>query len=156
MVYCSLVLIICLKIPGLNINLTVLHNHAQSVMNKYHKMDTNEYLNIFGCHIMYRKNIQIYSDATYLRNKYPSILVRRKKAWIFIRIIFKGYFIWIFKYSYSSLIEEMFEKGSIMLPLNKCYTGYFFMQKLYNFFFIKKGKYQNKVLSKYSNIFDLF
>ena len=62
-----------------------------AVMSEYHKMDTNEHRNIFGCHIMYRRiskyirmphyvptNIQIYSDATYLPNKYPNIFVRRK------------------------------------------------------------------------------
>ena len=27
------------------------------VMSEYHKMDTNEYLNIFGCQIMYQANI---------------------------------------------------------------------------------------------------
>ena len=35
------------------------------VMSEYHKMDTNKYPNIFGCHIMYRMNIWIYSDAAY-------------------------------------------------------------------------------------------
>ena len=52
--------------------------HSETVMSKYHKMDTNKYLNIFGCHIMYQANIRIYSDATYLPNKYPNIFVRRK------------------------------------------------------------------------------
>ena len=28
-----------------------------TVMSEYHKMDTNEYPNIFGCHIMYGTNI---------------------------------------------------------------------------------------------------
>ena len=36
-----------------------------------------------------------------------------------IGIIFKGNFIQILEYSYSSLNEEIFEKGSLMLPLNK-------------------------------------
>ena len=36
----------------------------RTVMSEYHKMDTNKYLNIFEYHIMYRMNIQIYSDAT--------------------------------------------------------------------------------------------
>ena len=49
-----------------------------SVMSKYHKMDTNEYLNLFGGHIMYRMNIQMYSDATFLPNEYPNIFVFRK------------------------------------------------------------------------------
>ena len=43
-----------------------------------HKMDTNEDPNIFGCHIIYRMNIQIYSDATNLPNKYPNIFVFQK------------------------------------------------------------------------------
>ena len=38
-----------------------------AVMSEYHKMDTNEYPNIFGCHIMYQM-IGIYSDATYFPN----------------------------------------------------------------------------------------
>ena len=48
-------------------------------MSKYHKMDTNKYPNILGCHIMYQTNIRLYSDATYLPNKYPNIFVRRSK-----------------------------------------------------------------------------
>ena len=44
---------------------------------KYHKMDTNDYPNIFGCHIMYQTNILIYSNETYLPNKYPNIFVLR-------------------------------------------------------------------------------
>ena len=47
-------------------------------MSEYHKMDTNEYPNIFGCHIIYRMNIQIYSNATYLPNEYPNIFIFRK------------------------------------------------------------------------------
>ena len=50
----------------------------EPVMSEYHKMDTNEYPNIFGCHIRYRMNIRIYSDATYLPNEYPNIFVFRK------------------------------------------------------------------------------
>ena len=46
------------------------------VMSEYHKMDTNKYPNILRCHIMYRTNTQIYSDATYLPNKYPNIFIR--------------------------------------------------------------------------------
>ena len=70
-------------------------------MSKYHKRDTNKYPNILGCHIMYRTNIRLYSDATYLPNKYPNIIVRRKwhkfnleslffikKRWANIRIRF--------------------------------------------------------------------
>ena len=49
-----------------------------TVMSQYHKMATNEYPNIFGCHIMYRMNIRIFSDATYLPNEYPNIFVFRK------------------------------------------------------------------------------
>ena len=53
-------------------------NQLPPVMSKYHEMDTNEYLNIFGCHIMYRTNIQIYLDETYLPNEYPNIFILRK------------------------------------------------------------------------------
>ena len=49
-----------------------------SVMSEYHKMDTNKYPNKFGCRIMYRTNIGIYLDATYLPNKYLNIFLRRK------------------------------------------------------------------------------
>ena len=49
-----------------------------SVMSEYHKMDTNKYSNIFGCHIMYRTNIRIYLNATYLPKEYPNIFVLRK------------------------------------------------------------------------------
>ena len=49
-----------------------------SVMSKNLKMDTSEYPNKFGFHIMNRTNMRIYSDATYLPNKYPNIFVRRK------------------------------------------------------------------------------
>ena len=48
-------------------------------MTEYHKIDTNEYLNIFGYHIMYQMNIWICLDATYLPNEYPNIFVLRKK-----------------------------------------------------------------------------
>ena len=43
-----------------------LKGSLDSVMSEYHKIDTNKYPNIFGCHIMYRTNIRINSDATYL------------------------------------------------------------------------------------------
>ena len=65
----------------------------------------NKYPNIFGCHT-FTERISEYIHT-------PEI------ARIQIRIIFKGSFIQIFKYSYSSLIEEIFEKSSLMLPLNK-------------------------------------
>ena len=77
----------------------------------------NKYPNIFGCHI-FTKHISKYICM-------PDI------AQIQIGIIFKGNVFQILEYSYSSLIEEIFEKGSLMLPLNKCYNGYFFMHKLY-------------------------
>ena len=48
------------------------------VMSEYNKMDMNEYPNIFGYHIMYRMNIQIYSDAKYLQKEYPNIFVFQK------------------------------------------------------------------------------
>ena len=51
---------------------------SMPVMSEYHKMDMNKYWNILGCHIMYRTNIQIYLDATYLPKEYPTILVLRK------------------------------------------------------------------------------
>ena len=50
----------------------------KAVMSKYDKMDTNEYPNIFGSHIMYQTNIRIYLDATNLPNKYLNIFVRWK------------------------------------------------------------------------------
>ena len=40
-------------------------------------------------------------------------------ARIQIKILFKGNVIQVFEYSYSSLIEDIFEKGPLMLPLNK-------------------------------------
>ena len=65
----------------------------------------NEYPNIFGCHI-FTKQISEYIHT-------PEI------ARIRIRIIFEGNFIRIFEYLYSSLIEEFFKKGLLMLNLNK-------------------------------------
>ena len=44
-------------------------------MSEYHKMETNKYPNIFGCHIMYRTNIGIYLNATNLPNEYRNIFV---------------------------------------------------------------------------------
>ena len=60
-------------------------SHTVSVMSKYHKIHTNEYPNIFGCHIKYRTNIRIYLNATYLPNKYLNIFVLR------IQHIYKSY-----------------------------------------------------------------
>ena len=77
----------------------------------------NKYTNIFLCHII-TKQISEYICT-------PDI------AQIGIRIIFEGNFIRIFEYSYSSLIEEIFEKGSLMLPLNKMLYWIFLMLKLY-------------------------
>ena len=48
------------------------------VMSEYNKIDPNNYPNIFGSHILYRINIRIYTDATYLPNKYPNIFVLGK------------------------------------------------------------------------------
>ena len=59
-------------------------SNKKAEMGDYCKMDTNEYsklgyLNIIGCHIiMYKTNIRIYLDATYLLNEYPNILIRWK------------------------------------------------------------------------------
>ena len=78
-------------------------------------------------------------------------------ARIQIRIIFEGNFIPIFKYSYSSLIKDIFEKCSLMLPLNKILYWIFFMRKLcLDLFFSLKiiGKYLNKVLSKNSHVLE--
>ena len=65
----------------------------------------NKYLNIFGCHIFTRQ--------------ISEYICKPEIAQIRILIIFEGNFIPIFKYSNSSLIEEIFEKGSLMLLLNK-------------------------------------
>ena len=46
---------------------------ACSVMSEYHKMDTDKYPNVFGCHIMYGTNIRIYLHATNIQNKYLHI-----------------------------------------------------------------------------------
>ena len=37
----------------------------------------NKYPNIFGCHIIYQKNIPIFLDATTLPQEYPNILYSR-------------------------------------------------------------------------------
>ena len=98
----------------------------------------NKYPNIFGCHIMYQTNIWIYLDATlcteqiseyirmphYVPYKYPNIfgchifteriseyICTPEIAQIRIRLIFKGHFIKILKYLYSSLIEEIFKRA---------------------------------------------
>ena len=57
----------------------------------------NEYPNIFGCHI-FTKGVSKYICT-------PEI------AKIQIQIIFEGDSIQLFKYSYLSLIEEIFGKG---------------------------------------------
>ena len=77
----------------------------------------NKYPNIFGSHI-FTKQLSEYICT-------PEI------ARIRIQIIFEGNFIQIFEYSYSSLIEEIFEKGLVMLPLNKIIYWMFVMHKLY-------------------------
>ena len=77
----------------------------------------NEYPNIFGCTI-FTERISEYICI-------PEI------AQIRIRIIFEGHFIRIFEYLYSSLIEEIFQKHSLMFPQNKIVHWIFFMQKLY-------------------------
>ena len=61
----------------------------------------NKYPSIFGCHIFAK---QVY--------KYIHTL---EMAQIQIRILFEGHFIWIFEYSYSSLIAVTLEKDSLML-----------------------------------------
>ena len=80
-------------------------------------------------------------------------------AQIRVRIIFKGIFMRILEYSHSKLIEEFFEKGSFMLPGNRMLYWIFFYALTISRFtlFIKKktGKYNKKILSKYSNIFKL-
>ena len=77
----------------------------------------NEYSNIFRCHI--------FTEQISEHICMPEI------ARIRIQIIFEDHFIQTFKYSYSSLNEEI-----------KCYTGYYFMHKLYLdlICFIKKDK----------------
>ena len=65
----------------------------------------NEYPNIFGCKIFTER------ISEYIR--FPEI------AQIQIQTIFEGHFIRIFEYSYSSLIEEIFQKHSLMFPHNK-------------------------------------
>ena len=86
----------------------------------------NEYPNVFGCPI-FTKRISKYICM-------PEI------AQIQIRIIFEGNFIQIFEYSYSSQIENIFEMGSLKLPLDNMLYWIFFMLKLYLvlLFFIKK------------------
>ena len=77
----------------------------------------NEYPNIFGCRT-FPKQISEYICM-------PEI------ARIQIQIIFEGNFIRIFDYSDSSLIDEIFEKGSLLLPLNKMLYWMLFMHKVY-------------------------
>ena len=77
-------------------------------------------------------NIPIYSDAT-LCTKWISEYIQmphiyQTNNWIYsyagyspntIGMILEGNFIQICKYSFTHLIEEIFEKVSLMLPLNK-------------------------------------
>ena len=72
----------------------------------------NEYPNIFGYPIL-TKQISEYMCMPEL-------------AQIRIQIIFEGNFIRIFEYSYSSLIEDIFKKGSLMIALNKMLYWIFF------------------------------
>ena len=84
----SFVKIVCTAIPSITFGpwlayhfLTVIwvcFSSLGPVMSEYHELDTKEYPNIFGCHIMYRMNIRIYSDETHLPNEYPNIFVLRK------------------------------------------------------------------------------
>ena len=72
----------------------------------------NEYPNIFGC------NIFTEGISEYIR--IPEI------ARIRIQIKILGHFIRIFKYSYSSLVEEFLLKGSLLFYLNKMLHWIFF------------------------------
>ena len=63
----------------LGLNFTYEFEVCFTVISEYHKMDTNKYLNIFECHIMYRTNIRIYLNATYLPNEYLNIFVLYEK-----------------------------------------------------------------------------
>ena len=58
---------------------------------------------------------------------------------------------------FGCLIKEIFEKGSLMLPLKILYWIFFYAEIIFNllFFIIKRkiSKYKNRVLNKYSNIF---
>ena len=76
----------------------------------------NEYPNIFRCNIFTER------ISEYIRM--PEI------AQIRIRIIFEGLF-FSPEYSYSSLIEGLFKKVSLMFQLNKSLHWIFVMHKLY-------------------------
>ena len=56
-----------------------------SVMSKYHKLDMNEYPNIFGCHIIYQTNILGCHIFTEQISEYIRTLEIAQ-----IRIIFEG------------------------------------------------------------------
>ena len=57
--------------------------------------------------------------SDYVPNKYPNIFGCHTFTEKYLNIFVHR------KYSYSSMIKEIFEKDSFMLPLKKCYTGYF-------------------------------
>ena len=82
-------------------------------MSEYHKMDTI-------C-------IQQMSEYIRMPHIYQTNMCAPEIAQIQIQIIFKCIFIGILEYSYSALIEEIFEKGSFMLPQNKMLYWIFFM-----------------------------
>ena len=95
------------------------------VMSEYHKIDTNEYPNIFGWHIMYRMNIRIYSDATYLPNEYPNIFVFQKQH----KYEYK-YYSRVILFEYSNIrthhwLKEFFKRAHSCFLWIKFYTGYF-------------------------------
>ena len=52
--------------------------HIQAVLSEYHTIGSNKYPNIFGCPIVERANIQIYSDAQDLTNQISNMLYRPK------------------------------------------------------------------------------
>ena len=66
----------CTSATILQCHCTIVHctySAVPPVMREYHKMNPNKDTIMFGFYIIYRTNIWIYLDATYLSNKYQNI-----------------------------------------------------------------------------------
>ena len=72
-------MLVTFKVSALDTGHWIPHTANRTpVMSEYKKMDTNKYWNILGSHNMYRLNIRIYLDPTYLPKIYLNIFVLRK------------------------------------------------------------------------------
>ena len=111
----------CNMVYKTNKNLLIIVQRARkstkkSEMSEYHKMDTNEYPNIRMPHYVPNDYPNIFG-CNIFTERISKYICALDIAQIRIQITFKGHFIQILEYLYSSLIEEFFLKGSLMFLL---------------------------------------